>query len=387
MFAHNDCRLIECEHEWDSLESEWGSLFRSSPSASAPLHFDWLRQWWAIYGTANSNHRTLRILAIRREGRLVGVLPLQLVADTASGITRHRLIFLSTGEAQRDETCPDYLNLLHAPCEDAYCIGVAAAALCRSRWEQIHLQSLPTLTPLRALCGEDTRLRNGCLTHAGTCHIADLSGGFEAYLSRLSAKSRQHARQDMRSANAAGARLVIADNVALALELFQELVQLHQERWTAAGRSGCFASPLFTEFHRRLISMWAAAQQAVVSVLYIGEMPVAAVYGFIVRGKFDFYQLGAIREAVGPIKSPGTTALLLLMSALSERNIRAFDFLKGSSVYKRKLATTSQDLCDLTITRWNARSTVYFANRAMWRLVGKAKRIVLKGRQQSTLVP
>ena len=44
-----------------------------------------------------------------------------------------------------------------------------------------------------------------------------------------------------------------------------------------------------------------------------GEDVVAVLYGFLLEGKFDYYQAGIARGKGGPLVSPGTTAIAMLM--------------------------------------------------------------------------
>ena len=95
------------------LASEWGRLFELAHNPAPPLHHDWLSLWLEIYGPKYMDGREpLRVLCFRRDGELVGVLPLYLrrPARMADGGTS--LMFVSTGEAEDEEICPDYMDLL-----------------------------------------------------------------------------------------------------------------------------------------------------------------------------------------------------------------------------------------------------------------------------------
>src|SRR5262245_22074446 len=51
--------LVSGDSEWDALRPEWNHLFDSVSSARAPLHFDWMRTWWTIYGPHYARSRGL----------------------------------------------------------------------------------------------------------------------------------------------------------------------------------------------------------------------------------------------------------------------------------------------------------------------------------------
>jgi hypothetical protein len=113
---------------WDALEMEWGELFEASPTASPPLRWEWLRQWWRVYGPVYEG-RGLRIVTVRRGGHLIGALPLYLHIGHRSPVGAHYLGFLSTGESRSGATWPEYLDLLHAPGEARTCLDAMLPAL------------------------------------------------------------------------------------------------------------------------------------------------------------------------------------------------------------------------------------------------------------------
>jgi Acetyltransferase (GNAT) domain len=350
------CRLIQDENEWDALESNWSALFSSSPQASFPLRYGWLRNWWRIYGPIYGHRRgSLRLITVWRSDRLVGVLPLYsgFAGDPVFGA--RRLGFVSTGEAEFEETCPDYLNLLALPGEESTCLEAAWNLLGQMRWDCLTLQDVPESSPL--LKWEGAVLGNATIQAIprGKCPIANLGNDFEEYIKQLSQKTRQHARQYLRAADRIGAVLELA-GAADADAFFDDLVRLHQQRWTAEGKPGCFSAQRFAEFHRQLARAWVATGDAVLARLSLGGQPIAVLYGFVTGTKFDFYQSGIQRANSGPLVSPGTTANLMLMRTLMDRGVNRYDFLRGSSSYKERLANEERQLFSLLARRATVRT-------------------------------
>src|SRR5688572_5101559 len=105
-----EVRVVTNEHEWDCLKPAWCDLFEVSPQASATLHFDWLRNWWRVYGARYGGPFGLRIVTIWRSGRLIGALPLYEAKFASPLLGVRRLLFLSTGEDEYEETCADHLD-------------------------------------------------------------------------------------------------------------------------------------------------------------------------------------------------------------------------------------------------------------------------------------
>lgn len=347
-------RIVEDEVSWDALAQAWNELYLASPTAATPLAFAWLRRWWDVYGPEYG--ASLRIVTLWRGSRLVGALPLYLGRGHGGALGARCLRFISTGEDEYEETCPDYLNLLHLPGEEASCVRAAWLAVGAMTWDVLELIDLPDDSPLLRWRDGDIGARI-LVSHRGTCPIADLRQGFDAYLTMLSSKTRMRARQEIRKVERAGAIFELAD-AANAAEFFDDLVDVHQERWNADGEPGCFAAPRFAGFHRDLIREWVADGRAVLSRLSHKGRACAILYGFVTGQRFELYQLGVRPVEGAAIHSPGTAANLLLMEHLAGRGVGYYDFLRGESAFKKSLTTERRTLVRVDCRRPTMRAAV-----------------------------
>jgi len=344
-------RVIRDEAEWDAIRPEWSALYAECPRASPPLDHAWLRTWWQVFG-ATYGPDGLRIVTMWRASRLVAALPLYVGSGRGDRFGMRVVRLLSTGEAEDEETCPDYLDLLARPGEDPACAAAAWREVEQWAWDQLEWLDLPAES---ALIRDRAAPRGAEVFDRGSCPIADLSGGFEAYLGRLSSNGRQQARRLVREGEAAGAQfeIVEADRAGRA---FDDLCRLHQARWEADGTPGVFAAPRFVAFHRQIIEQWVPTGRAVLARLDLDREPIAVLYGFVTGGKFDFYQSGVRFDAGGALRSPGNLAHLRLMQALSARGVTAYDFLRGASSYKERLATREVSLAGVRVWRSTPRA-------------------------------
>jgi CelD/BcsL family acetyltransferase involved in cellulose biosynthesis len=341
-------RVIDDEDGWDAIRADWDDLHRSIPDASVFLHFVWLRSWWREYG-ATYGTGGLRILTMWADGILTGVLPLYL-SGRPGGLRTRGLRFISTGEAEVEETCPDYLDLLCRPGAEAECAALAWREIERLEWDRLDLLDVPATSAFLHSIRAPRRARR---VDRGMCPIADLTGGFDTYLGRLSSNSRQQCRRLLREADQAEMRFELATGED-GPGAFDDLVRLHQDRWTTEQKPGAFASGRFTNFHRRLVRDWMPDGQVVLARLFLDDAPVAVLYGFMTGPSFAFYQSGVKLDA-GPLRSPGNLAHLLLMKALAARGVTAYDFLKGSASYKERLATRENALAGILVRRTTLR--------------------------------
>jgi len=364
-------RIIQNVMEWDAIRDDWDALYAASPYSSTALDFVWLRGWWQVYG-AYYAPEGLRVVTVWRDSRLIGAVPLYVSRGEGRSFGDRHLRFISTGEAEREEICPDYLNLLCLPGEEAACVASIWDEVGRIAWDRLEFLDLAEDSPL---------LQAGALHAAvrpfprGSCPVADLANGFEAYLGRLSSNNRQQARRLVREGEQVGAHFEIVD-AGHATGAFDDLVRLHQKRWTLDGKPGVFAAPRFIEFHRNLIGDWLPSGRAVLGRLSLAGDPVAVLYGFVTTQKFDFYQSGVQRGATGPLRSPGNLAHLLLMRALTKRGVTAYDFLRGSSPYKQRLSTRQNQLVGVRIWRPSLRAAGYRLIRFAGRVLSKRNQLM-----------
>jgi CelD/BcsL family acetyltransferase involved in cellulose biosynthesis len=335
-------KIIREVEAWDAIEHHWEKLYAATPGASTSLDFRWLRTWWRVYGPTYGGHG-LRIVTVWREARLVGAVPLFL-ARGAGGSGLRSLRMLSTGEAEQEETCADYLDLLSVPGETAACARLIWDEVRHMNWDCLELLDLSEDSPLVEASGAHQWFDRG------SCPIADLTGGFESYLQKLSANTRQQVRRLIRTGERANARFeLVAESQAD--EAFEELIALHQHQWTTKGQPGVFAAPRFVQFHRSLLRDWLPRGRAVLARLSVAGSPVVVIYGFLTGKKFDFYQSGMRQERSESLGSPGILAHVLLMNELTGRGVEAYDFLRGSSLYKERLATRTKQLVGIRIWR------------------------------------
>ena len=125
------------------------ALFEVSPTASPPFAWEWVREWWRIYGPVyGDGGRGLRIITVRRGPDLIGILPLYQRSSAGPWAARQSR-FISTGAAEFEETSTEYLDLLHLPNSAGECVEAICQTLldCHEmRWDQLDLTDM-SLTP------------------------------------------------------------------------------------------------------------------------------------------------------------------------------------------------------------------------------------------------
>jgi hypothetical protein len=134
------------------------------------------------------------------------------------------------------------------------------------------------------------------------------------------------------------------------VDILNELIELHQRRWEAAGEQGAFASPRFAGFHRDLVLRLLPRGAAILFRVRAADRTVGCLYHFAERGRALFYQSGLASYEDKRI-APGFVAFALCMQACLEHGLIEYDFLAGDSRYKRDLSNSSRELVWATAER------------------------------------
>jgi CelD/BcsL family acetyltransferase involved in cellulose biosynthesis len=340
--------VVEDLPSLQKLEGGWKALFKTGVGASFPLNFAWTREWWRYFGTPR---KKLAIITVYRGEELIGVLPLYREQRPQK---REELSFISLSATSEDSFYPEYNEVLTAPGMEEIVAGEVEATL----------RELARTAPIQfGLCRSPGILVNRIapqlkapgrfiLTSPHAAPVADLTGGFERYLERLSANTRQQMRRLLRSFHGTKeTRFELAQNPMSRAEFLKELISLHQARWRQVGEPGAFSTPERIAFHCAVVAR--LGEEAVLTRLSAGGRSVTLLYGFQFGSRFEFYQSGN-DPGNGAIKRSGIVAHLLTMQALAERGIETYDFLEGAAPYKLQLSTGALPMAALSVSPMTA---------------------------------
>ena len=292
---------ITCEvvTEWAALEpmrKEWDA-FLARTDGDLFFTYDWCRTWWRHYG----GRYQLRVLLLRRDGDLVGLLPM-MIDRMWLGPVRLRLAKLVGSECTT--------VVLNPPVVAAEAEAVYAAAfaylLKQGRCDGIRLHLLGGARPhreqIRRVCeasGSGARLirDRDLVGHS----LLELPETFEAYLASLSAEQRGSLRRKRRRFESeCRYEVEFLEEPAQVAEAFEEFLALHQARWQADGMPGHFGEhPHSVEFNRDLIRTLAPLGRVWMTRLRVDGEAVACEYNYVFNGVLYWRLPGARWENGG----------------------------------------------------------------------------------------
>jgi CelD/BcsL family acetyltransferase involved in cellulose biosynthesis len=368
--------------DFQRLQPEWNELLSRSRSNSVTLTWEWLYTWWQVYG----ERRTLRLVTVRENDRLIGAAPL-LYRDRLHWyygmIPFRRIELLASGESSGDEVCSDYIDWIALPGREDDVVNAVMDVLEATpgnRWDEIVLPDVwsgsRTLQALQSACLR-RNLRFEVLQRDPCPYIA-LPQTWDSYLEALGSGQRYRIRRALRDFKAAGGTYEILSNPADITAKLDVLVSLHQQRWTAKGKPGAFASIKRTEFHRRLIPLALERGWLRLGVLSIEGQPIAAIYNFRYAGRVYFYQSGMIPQGRSSLR-PGVLLHALEIQSAIAAGCAEYDFLKrGVSNYKDDWANSYRDLLTVRIARIGLKDRLLLFARAARSILRQVKSTLKK---------
>jgi CelD/BcsL family acetyltransferase involved in cellulose biosynthesis len=327
---------IETTAGFAALRDEWGALLKMSSSKCIFLTHEWLFTWWKHFAAG----RSLFILTVRDNGKLVGILPLALTRAHYSRMIPRSLQFLGSGLIGSD-----YLDAIVSPGAENE-VGAAFSEHLFRLGIVLHLSSTPRAPSIvrqlsAHLCGRGWTLVD---TATNVCPYIRLSGQtWAGYLSSLGSSQRYNFNRRLK--NLQKNHTLTIENARTpeqAQPALDIVIRLHRLRWTVKGESEAFNDANTVAFHREFVDLAAAEGWLRILVTRIDGMPAAALYGWRYGETFYFYQSGFDPE--WSRQSIGLVTMGLAIQSAIEEGAGEYDFLHGAEEYKSHWASETREI-------------------------------------------
>ena len=320
--------VIEDPARLEHLSAEWSELMNESEADCLFLTSEWLETWWRHF---SRDKWTLHVVTVRRQSRLLGIMPLCTRPRTFGGlITCRSTEFLGAGLIGSD-----YLDAIIRRGEEEPVSRALIEFFERER-------PLLTLTHVSASSNGAYGIareleRCGWLVERNpidTCPYISLEGRtWESYLASLGSNHRYNFQRRLKNLQAQGTVLFDAvEKEDQRREGLDSLRSLHNLCWKIRGGSQAMQSVQEWAFHESFSRLALERGWLRLFLLRMNGRPIAALYGFLYKRRFYFYQSGYDpawrRDSVGLI-----TMGLAIKQAIAEE-AEEYDLLHGTESYK-----------------------------------------------------
>jgi len=336
----------------DGLAALWGDL---EGRAEATFFMSWL--WVGAWLRALPKHLDTRLVVVRHDGMVVGLAVLTLV---------------NNGSRRPFRPCTAYLHETGIPALDVATIednGILADRRFAGEVEAVVLRWLTGegssmqrivlggIRPALAGIAREVASERGLVCdnrNESPRPYVDLDAirrQGRCYLDCLSANTRQSIRRSMRLYEDRGPiELTVAQSVEEGEAFLGRLKELHQAYWTARGRPGAFAHPMFGRLHVDLVRTAFAAGAVQLCRITAGDADVGYLYNFVWRGWVYAYQSGFHYERDNRFK-PGLVSHCLAGEHALSCGHSVYDFMAGARQHKASLSTNQDHLYWIVIQR------------------------------------
>jgi CelD/BcsL family acetyltransferase involved in cellulose biosynthesis len=317
--------------QWTELEQRIGHL-------GLPCSPDWTEAWLNAYGdlvphrfllARDASTKTLQGICLVTEG----------VAQKDGPFTVRSLHVGPAGEPDADSVCVEYNRLLVAPeFESAFVRLLVTHLEGQSGFDQWNVDGIAT-GKLAAFHQHESELQLRVEPAYGF-DFAKARAESTNVLSQFRSSTRRKVKRSLEAWDILSVEW--AATLDDAVDAFNEMVQLHQARWSSAGKPGSYSSKRFTAFHEELLTRLVPQGRMAFVRVRSSDETIGIVQLFIERRRAQLYQCGW--SVADKTRSPGVVVDYLAMEECLKQGLDAYDFLAFATQHKRHLANMSTDI-------------------------------------------
>jgi CelD/BcsL family acetyltransferase involved in cellulose biosynthesis len=342
--------LLDIRSELPAVEHVWKELLPDSPH-SYFLSWSWIEYWISTL----PERAGVRLAVFRRDGKPFAAAFLGHATVVRQRLFRSTAYLLNqTGNRTLDQLYIEDNAFLCA--KDCRFSWQEILPLLPDRWEEFFLSGIDAQSAFGQLLQEVAppyRLLVANRIPSPYVDLRSLGGGSRDYLSLLSANTRSQIRRCYRLYEGRGPlQRTVAADVRTALDIYEELVDLHQRAWHGRGQQGAFASDYFYKFHRGLIERRSSSGELQLIRIRSGSETIGCLYNFVYKGTVSFYQSGLRFEEDNRFK-PGFICHCEAIRHNAELGHAIYDFMASFDDYKLRMATHQRDLLWVRIQKPN----------------------------------
>ncbi len=317
---------ITTESDFFHLRDKWNKLIESSNVVEITLTWEWLFTWWSVF----KDERQLLLITVYDDEELIAIAPfLKRKVRYFGCVPFWRIELLGTGEDEKDEICSDYLDLIVKEGKESGAIEAIFTFLTnRPRdWDEIIFADTIETSP--NINGLMERFRNASYMVDSSqkipCPYISLPGKQEDLIKKVKTRFNRQKRLIEQEGTIEYSLVTQKDEFD---DVFNRMVALHQRRWVSKGKSGCFVSSRFIDFHKRISALLCPLKRIKLFFLKVNGKDIATLYCFAFKNKVYGY-LSGLEMSFKKTLSPGFVLLAYCLQDAISSGKTTFDFFKG----------------------------------------------------------
>ncbi len=314
------------------VEQVWRAL-EEKARPSYFLTWGWMENWLACLPA----YQAPKLAVLVDNGKTLGACFVGKRRLRRHGFVPSRALYVNaTGLVDYDELCLEHNAVLAAP--DGGASFSALVGLLPGAWDELFLPAVDgeifaaleneSLSGMRVL--KDREVAN---YHVDLERVRSSKDG---YVALLGSSTRAQMRKAQRAAGEV--TFEVAADERSALDIYEEMVALHQRSWRMRGHPGAFADAWFDRFHRRLIAMRFRHGEIQLVRLRNKDLTIGCLYNFVSAGRVLFYQCGFGAPSDKHVR-PGYLCHAHAIEHCAKQGLAIYDLLGGDARYKSSLAT------------------------------------------------
>lgn len=341
MINNYEIKLFKLSADFEQIKQIWNQL---SVVNGAPYFFSW--GWIENWITSLPENSKIKLAVILEKDIPVMAFFLGETKVIRKNIFKSKGLFLNTtGNPIYDELCIEYNSI---PCAALHKFSLKdLVAYLPCDWEEFTMPALDadsfpgnclntTIHPYKIIIEREEPSQYVDLEFIRKKKVD--------YLALLSSNTRSQIKRTYRELEPNGPVAVrAAVDIDDAMDIFEEMIKLHQKTWQVRGKTGAFASSYFYKFHKDLIQKRFKYGEIQLLKIASGNLTIGCLYNFVFNGKVYFYQSGINYEINKQLK-PGLICHVEAIKHNISLGNSIYDFLGGSERYKTSLATNKRNL-------------------------------------------
>lgn len=313
-----DAEIVRDRIAIEALRPEWGALFESC-DAEPSTSIEWTL---ALLDSHRREGDVTLICVLRQSGSVVAIVPMLIRKQRLTGIFNvTTLCFLS----ELSDTHSDILGKRDDP--GVIAALFAAMATLPESWDLFQASRILSGSPLSK--GLAAFLEGGawrfCRRRVQPSFLLDLSGGFDEFLANRSSKFRNYLRRKSRTVESLGTVRIARAGHELTVEAaYGDLLQIEERSWKHPHGTAISAVSHQQRFYRSLCGALSEQGSLHLTVMYIGDRPIAYNLGLVHRRRYYYLKTSYDMELRSA--SPATVFRARLVAMLIAEGVESMDF-------------------------------------------------------------